>query len=187
PLEAMSYNLLTEEQVFDWQLAWEKSGLRSGAGVISIPALSGGPSGSLQSTSHLAIQNAVPQPGVTNLVLFLYDQNGLLDFVCQSLNARQVDYITLEDWSYINPRFRGSAVISAIAWEHEVIDPRMGGARWNLLGLAAVKAERPGEGSPSTTEPVGDQSSASVGIPVAGPFNPEPDLGFVSRPPVCPH
>jgi hypothetical protein len=187
PLAAMSYNLLSEEQVFDWQLGRGAGWLESGVGLIGIPSLLSDLAGSAGLISHLAIQNAASKPGFTDFVIFLYDQNGLLDFVCEKLNARQVEYINLSDWSYVNPGFRGSAVISAIAWEHPVIDPTSGKVLRNLLGLAAVKVERLNAAGLWGGEGAGDSSSASVGIPLSGPFQPESEFGFVDRRPLCPH
>ncbi|MFQ5858004.1 MAG: hypothetical protein ACE5LU_20555, partial [Anaerolineae bacterium] len=193
PLEAMSYNLLSEEQVLDWQTG-RMGDLQSGVGtsatlstgLIGIPSLSGASSGLV---TQLAIQNAVSTPGATDFVLFLYDQNGLLDFVCQKLNARQVEYISLTGWGYLKPGFKGSAVISAVAWEHGVIDVASGDVVRNLLGLAAVKVERLNEPTTSSGQLAGDESSATVGIPLADPFkpfNPAPDLGFDDGRPLCP-
>ncbi|MFQ5596150.1 MAG: hypothetical protein ACE5HA_18565, partial [Anaerolineae bacterium] len=186
PLEAMSYNLLSEEQVFEWQIGGGRSGLESGAGLIAIPSLSSASGDALERETQLAIQNAVSKPGVTDFVLFLYDQNGLLDFVCESLSAQQVEYINLADWSYVNPRFVGSAVISAVAWEHPALESTPGSAVRNLLGLAAVKTERVRVSTSSVPAPAGDQASASVGIPLAGPFDPDPIFGFAEQPPACP-
>ncbi len=187
PLEAMSYNLLPEEQVFDWQTGRGAGGLESGTGLIGIPSLSDSSTGSTRLATQLAVQNAVTRPGSTDFVLFLYDQNGLLDMICQRLNARQVEYISLVDWGYVNSRFRGSAVISAVVWEHPVADPTSGSVARNLLGLAAVKTERFRASPPSLPLPAGDQASASVGIPLAGSFDPDPIFGFAEQPPACPH
>jgi len=97
-----------------------------------------------------------------------------------------VEYINLADWSYVNPRFVGSAVISAVAWEHPAWESTSGDMARNLLGLAAVKTERFRVSTSSVPVPAGDQASASVGIPLAGPFDPDPVFGFAEQPSACP-
>jgi hypothetical protein len=46
-----------------------------------------------------------------------------VDFPCQNLTEKQVEYINLATWGYVNPRFNGSAIVSATFWEHDVFDP----------------------------------------------------------------
>jgi hypothetical protein len=109
----------------------------------------------------------VPKPGLTNFALFIHDQNGLIDVLCETLGSGQVEYINLDNWGFINPGFKGSAVISATFWEHEVFDSRGGFVR-NLVGLTAVKVERSGTvlGSPIP----GDESAGNIAFPIPGPF-----------------
>jgi hypothetical protein len=160
-LEAVAYNLFTEAEVFDWQLGSGQGGLESGVGLIGIPSFLKDLAGS-GVTSEIAIQNAVPQPGFTDFAIYIYDQNGLIDFVCQKLNEKQVEYINLETWNYINPGFKGSAVISALFWNHRGADGR------NLVGLAAVKIER--QGTVLSNDIPGDEAAGSEGFPIFGPF-----------------
>lgn len=177
-LEAVAYNLFTEAQVFDWQIGSGYGGLQSGVGLIGIPSLLK----DLRNTgitTELAIMNAVPKPGFTDFAIYIYDQNGLLDYVCEKLNEKQVEYINLNDWGYINPGFKGSAVISATFWEHDVFD-NAGGFTRNLLGLAAVKIER--QGTILGNDIPGDEAAGSEGFPIYGPFNFYGDFA----PPVCP-
>jgi hypothetical protein len=160
-VEAIAYNLLPEHKAYDWQLGFGGGGLDSGIGLIAIPSL-------LKDldatgvTSEIAIANLVPKPGFTDFAIFIYDQNGLLDFVCEKLNEKQVEYINLQTWGFINPWFKGSAVISATFWEHDVLDDT-GFFLRNLVGLAAVSVERTGT---SLGEDVpGDEAAGSRGIP----------------------
>ena len=106
----------------------------------------------------------VPKPGFTDFAIYLFDQNGVLDYVCQKLNEKQVEYIDLQRWGYINQGYKGSAIISAVFWEHDVFDPA-GRFERNLVGLAAVSIERSstriGEDVP------GDEAAGSRGIPFA--------------------
>lgn len=166
-LEAVAYNLFTEPQVFDWQIGSGYGGLQSGVGLIGIPSLLK----DLRNTgitTELAIMNAVPKPGFTDFAIYIYDQNGLLDYVCEKLNEKQVEYINLNDWGYINAGFKGSAVISATFWEHDVFDNGGGFAR-NLVGLGAVKIER--QGTVLGNDIPGDEAAGSEGFPIYGPFN----------------
>ena len=96
---------------------------------------------SLGIQTELAIQNVVPKPGFTDFAIYLYDQNGLLDYVCEKLNEKQVEYIDLSTWGWVQPGFKGSAVISATFWEHDVFGGN-GQFLRNVVGLAALKIER---------------------------------------------
>jgi len=160
-LEAIAYNLFPEWQAYDWQLGdqadWNVK-------LIGVPSLFKRGAGI---TTELAIQNVVPVPGFTDFAIFIYDQNGLLDAVCHKLNAAQAEYINLDAWGYLNPGFKGSAVISATFWQHEVFgaigDPR------NVVGLAAVKVER--SGTVQGIDIPGDESAGSEGFPIQDGFS----------------
>ncbi len=176
-LEAVAYNLFSEAQVFDWQVGSGYGGLSSGVGLIGIPSLLK----DLRTTgvtTELAIMNAVPQPGFTDFAIYIYDQNGLLDFVCEKLNEKQVEYINLNDWGYVNAGFKGSAVISATYWQHEIFGS--GSYPRNLVGLGAVKIER--QGTVLGNDIPGDEAAGSEGFPIYGPYT-----FYDSRAPaVCP-
>jgi hypothetical protein len=154
-LEAIAYNLFPEFQSYDWQTGQNQTW---NVGRIAIPSLM---RRSSHVTTELAIENVVPQPGFTDFAVYIYDQNGLVDFVCEKLNEKQTEYINLDDWRIINPGFRGSAVISATYWQHY-------SGTQDVVGLAAVKIERSdavlGQDIP------GDESAGSEGIPIQGPF-----------------
>ncbi len=164
PLEAIAYNLFPEQQAFTWQVGAGGGGLESGVGVIGIPSLMkrGG-----RLTTELAILNVVPKPGFTDFALFVYDQNGLIDVVCQKLHENQLDYINLDQWNFLHSGFRGSAVISATFWEHDVFSSTGGFVR-NLVGLAAVKVER--SGTVLGVDVPGDESGGSEGFPIRSSF-----------------
>ena len=115
----------------------------------------------------------VPKPGFTDFAIFIYDQNGLLDYVCQKLNEKQVEYINLQTWGYVNPGFKGSAIISATFWEHDVFDPNAGEEPepapqqvYDVPELMYYKFD----GAGSTT--VANEASSPVGT------NPAPVLGL---------
>jgi hypothetical protein len=159
--EAIAYNLLPEHKIYDWQIGTGGGGLDTGIGLIAIPSL-------LRDlkhagmTSEIAITNVVPKPGFTDFAIFLYDQNGLIDYVCQKLNEKQVEYIDLQTWGYLDEGFKGSAIISAIFWEHDVFD-ESGFFLRNLVGLGAVAIER--QGTRQGEDIPGDESAGSRGIP----------------------
>ena len=199
PLQAVAYNLIPQEQAYIWQVGCGRGGTdlcwrsidephaQSGVGVIAIPSfLQRGNQLGIQ--TELAIQNIVPKPGFTDFAIFVYDQNGLLDFVCEKLNEKQVEYIDLSKWGWINPGFKGSAVISATFWEHDVFDGDGDFVR-NVVGLGAIKVER---FVPTGNVPMaGDVAAASEGFPIMfseydhfGSFAPRFDWeGWV---PICP-
>ncbi len=163
--EAIAYNLLTEQVAFDWQLGILNGGTTSGSAVIAIPLLAKGNRGI---TSEIGITNLVPKPGFTDFAIFIYDQNGLIDFYCQKLNEKQVEYIDLNTQGFISRNFLGSAVISATFWEHDVFDAT-GQFQRNLVGLGAVIIERVGNTQGGEDAP-GDESKGYEGIPVGKPF-----------------
>ena len=164
--EAVAYNALTEKISFDWQIApFTKGGLTSGVGVLAVPLLA---KGNREITSELAIANVVPKPGFTDFAIYIYDQNGYLDVTCEKLGDRQVEYIDINSWGVIPSRFLGSAVISAVYWDHSVFDGR-GEFERNLVGLSGVVVERVG-GTLGGEDVPGDESKAFEMIPVFTPF-----------------
>jgi hypothetical protein len=182
--EAIAYNLLPEHKIFDWQLGFGGGGLDSGIGLIAIPSLLADLDAT-GVTSEVAIANIIPKPGFTDFVIYIYDQNGLLDYVCQKLNEKQVEYIDLNTWGYINNGFKGSAVISAVFWEHDVFS---GDGRFlrNLVGLGAVAVERSktflGQDIP------GDEAAGARGIPFrqSDIEDAEFEFSFLGFNPACP-
>ena len=177
PQEAMAYEFFPEQMAYDWQVGSGCGGLCSGIGRIGIPSFHKDQQGS-GITSEVAIANLVAKPGFTDFAIFIFDQNGLLDFVCEKLHDRQVEYIDLNSWGFIHPGFKGSALISATFWEHEVFAPNGGFVR-NVVGLAAVKVER--SGTTLGLDIPGDESAANWGFPLPGAL---PFLGPMA--PQCP-
>ncbi len=164
-LEGIAYNLFGEDEAFDWQTGEiETWGVRR----IALPSLR---KENKNLITDIAVQNVVPKPGFTDFIALIYDQNGLVGSVCEKLNEKQVEYIRLEDWGYIAPAFRGSAVISATYWNHKTLDSN-GQVRY-LVGLAAVRVVR----SISATggDIPGDESMGTQGFPIHRPF------GFMPR------
>jgi len=159
--EAIAYNLLPEHKIYDWQIGLGAGGLQTGVGLIAIPSLLKDLQGT-GVTSELAIANIVPKPGFTDFAIYIYDQNGLLDYVCEKLNEKQVEYIDLQTWGYVNNGFKGSAIISAVFWEHDVFASD-GRFLRNLVGLGAVVVER---SKTRLGEDIGgDEAAGARGIP----------------------
>ncbi|HRA19889.1 MAG TPA: hypothetical protein PLZ56_05560, partial [Anaerolineae bacterium] len=162
--QAIAYNLLPEHKAYKWQIGGRSNGgLESGVGLIAVPSLLKDLDGS-GVTSELAIMNLVAKPGFTDFAIYIYDQNGLLDFVCQKLSDRQAEYIDLQTWGYVSNGFKGSAIISATFWEHEVVD-EVGFVLRNLVGLGAVSVER--TGTRFGEDIPGDEAAGDRGIPFA--------------------
>ncbi|MFN8424604.1 MAG: hypothetical protein U0470_14910, partial [Anaerolineae bacterium] len=171
---------------YDWQIGYAGGGLDSGVGLIAIPSVLKDLESSGM-TTEIAIANVVPKPGFTDLIIYLYDQNGLLDYVCQKLNEKQVEYLDLQRWGYLKDGFKGSAVISAYFWEHDVFDDTGTFIR-NLVGLGAVSVDR--KGGPLGADLPGDESAGDRGIPFAQTFDedgkPVFEFCFLGPAPLCP-
>ncbi len=158
--EAVAYNASTET-IYDWQLGNGKGGVASGSAVFALPMVAKRNRGV---STEIAIANLVPKPGFTNFAVFLYDQNGLIDYVCETLGEKQVEYINVDSWGWVRPSFLGSMVVSATFWEHDVFDAQGRFVR-NLVGLGAVGVERIGAvlGEPDVP---GDESKAYGSFPL---------------------
>jgi hypothetical protein len=178
--EAIAYNLLPEHKSYIWQIGSGGGGTISGVGLIAIPSLLKDLDGT-GTTSEVAIMNLVAKPGFTDFAIYIYDQNGLLDFICQKLHSRQVEYIDLQTWGYVNNGFKGSAIISATFWEHDVFTPTGRFVR-NLVGLGAVGVER--TGTRLGEDVPGDEAAGSRGIPFERARNLDVCLGGFT--PRCP-
>jgi len=185
--QAMAYNLLPEHKIFDWQIG-ERSGgnFETGVGLVAIPSLIKD-LGTTGISSEVVIANVVPKPGFTDLVVYVYDQNGLIDYICQKLNEKQVEYIDLQTWGWLNNGFKGSAVISAWFWEHDVFDGT-GFFLRNLVGLGAMSIER--KGARMGEDVPGDEAAGDRGIPFENTYdqdgNPLFAYCFMGPLPLCP-
>jgi hypothetical protein len=140
-------------------LAEATGGVASGVTALASPLLTAAvaepDAEGADTTTDLAIANLVTSPGFTDFAIFIYDQNGLLDYVCQKLNESQIEYIDLGAWGYVNRGFLGSAVVSASFWEHDVFADD---GTWlaNLVGLGGVAVQRrdAGPGGAIWSDPV---------------------------------
>jgi hypothetical protein len=165
--ETVIYNALQEMGSFDWQVGPGQTTGFGGTDVLSIPFVAKGNRGV---TSELAIQNLNPNPGFTDFVIFIYDQNRLIDHVCEKLNEKQVEYIDLSEWGLIPPGFLGSLVISAN------FSDQQGGA-----ALGAVAVERIGRISSDPDLP-GDESKAFEAFPLYNRFRQEEPVNCPGQP-----
>lgn len=163
-VEAVAYNLLPEAEAFDWQVGPPRECCRCPGpgcvGIIGIPSFNKDRYNS-GLTTELAIQNLVARPGFTDFALFVFDQNGLLDYECEKLSSQQVSYLNLDQLGTLPQGFKGSAVISAVYWEHESAS---GLGQPNAVGLGVVGIER--SGSLLGEQLPGDESAASAGFPI---------------------
>jgi uncharacterized repeat protein (TIGR01451 family) len=165
--EALAYNMLGEGLAYDWQTGSGAGGTESGVGLIAIPSLLKNLD-NIGITSEFAITNFVPVPGFTDVAIYIYDHNGVLDVVCQKLNEKQVDFVDLALWNYVNPGFEGSAIISAVFWEHDQLDDS-GFYLRNLVGLGAVSIQR--VGTTFGLDVPGDQATGLPGFAFKAPFD----------------
>jgi len=163
--EAIAYNGQSDCLLYDWQLGHGAGGTQSGSAVFALPMVAKANRGV---TTEIAITNLVPKPGFTDFAIFVYDQNHLIDYVCQKLNEKQVEYINLATWGWIDNGFYGSAVVSAVFWEHDVFDGR-GVFERNLVGLGAVGVERIG-GVLGGADVPGDESKGWEAFPIFDHF-----------------
>jgi hypothetical protein len=69
--------------------------------------------GGVEWQTDIAIQNLNLNPGNTTFRIDFYDQNGFIGEVCQTLNEKQVDYISISNFGFLPSGFLGSAVIEA--------------------------------------------------------------------------
>ena len=176
--EAIAYNLLQEYDAYDWQIGNDGGGTVSGTSVLAIPSLNKD-LGATGVTTELAITNFIPVPGFTDFAIYIYDANGLLDYVCQKLNEKQVEYIDLQTWGYVNNGFKGSAVVSATYWHHPVFDAD-GNFLRHVVGLGGVTVERNGAALLAEDLP-GDEAAGSLAFPVHESF-----MFMGLRQPLCP-
>ncbi|MFQ5595006.1 MAG: hypothetical protein ACE5HA_12745 [Anaerolineae bacterium] len=156
--EAVLYNALQEMGSFDWQVGPGQATGFSGSDVLAVPYVARYNRGV---TTELAIQNLNPHPGFTDYIIYLYDPRQLIDGICQKLNAKQVEYIDLDEWGVIPPGFMGSLVISAMYTDQK------GGA-----ALGAVVVERVGRTGSDPDIP-GDESKAFEAFPLFNRFRQE--------------
>ncbi len=180
--QGIAYNLLPEHKIYLWQIGHASGGVESGVGLVAIPSLLKDLDGT-GLTSEVAITNVVPKPGFTDFVVYIFDQNGLLDYICEKLNQKQVEYIDLQIWGYVNPGFKGSAIISAIFWEHDVFDER-GGFLRNVVGLGAVAIER--NGTRLGEDAPGDEAAGARGIPFEQDLEGDFEFCPMGPLPLCP-
>jgi len=167
-LEAVAYNLFTENTAYDWQTG------ELGVKRVAIPSVIKGRGGL---TSEVAIQNVVPLPGFTDLALSMYDANRLLDVHHEKLNEKQVEYINIESWALIPHNFEGSMIISATHWTHVL----PGQPYTTTAGIAAVSVVR--SGTILGEDIPGDESAGVEAIPmlaVAPACAPTTDVGIVT-------
>jgi hypothetical protein len=146
---------------------WPPGRTATGSGLLAVPVVNGkaGPGGV---RSEIAVANVVRQPGFTNVMAFLYDRNGRVAASCRRLHELEVARLGFGEWGYVDPSFVGSAVISAAAWSHPLLDGA-GEVVANPVGLAAVIARVGVAPAGSDTGVGGDGVGATSGLPIERP------------------
>ena len=176
--EGIAYNMLQEYDAYDWQLGNHRGGSASGTTVLAMPHLVKDLSNT-GVTDEVAITNFIPVPGFTDFAIYIYDANGLMDYVCQKLNEKQVEYIDLATWGYVNNGFKGSAIVSATYWHHPLFDGK-GVFLRHVVGLGAVTITRNGAVLAAEDMP-GDEASGTLAFPIHNSF-----MFMGLEPPDCP-
>ena len=141
PTDRLAYPLLPASAVFAWPTGNDDGGLESGIGMMLLTDLVRDFEGDGRA-SQVALLNPVAHLGFTDLVLYLFDANGLIEYVCLNLNERQMAYIDFHTWGFVSEGYRGHAVISAFFWEHDVFEGDPLAFQRNMLGLGATVVER---------------------------------------------
>jgi hypothetical protein len=87
----------------------------AGEAALSVPLVvrDKADSGGMHWESEIALQNLNMNPGITTVRIDFYDQNGFIGDVCQTLNEKQVDYMSIANFGFLPQGFLGSAVIEA--------------------------------------------------------------------------
>jgi hypothetical protein len=181
PRQRVAYGLLPEAMSLNWPSGGEHGGLDGGIGVVAVPTFNKDLN-YLGLTYELSIANLVQQPGWTDVVILLHDQNAMVNALCRRLGAGEVEYIDLQVQGAIANGFASAALVSATYWEHSAADAS--NPDRNLVGLAAalVTRSRTRQGQAIA----GDEAAVAVGVPlrklpgaiaatVGNPCAPEPE------------
>jgi hypothetical protein len=112
---------------------------QSGAALLGLPSIGGDPrrAASAPRTSRILLHNSNEVPGFTDVAVFLYDPNGFLGVSCQRLNARHLTVMEPQSLDFLRAGMRGTALVSATYWEHEVFAPD-GRLLRNMVALQAA-------------------------------------------------
>ncbi len=160
--EAASYAMLDHRSAFAWPAGGPTGGLDGGVGLIAIPRIGGLDEVRDAASWQLSVSNLVHRHrGFTDYTLILQDANGRLDEHCLRLHSGQVVDMDLSHISPLSSDFTGSALVSAVHWEHPVWDED---GRWqhDALGLAATVSRRARDAS------AGDALELSTGHALRG-------------------
>lgn len=125
-----------------------------GPTVLAVPSLRSFPNTDTLAPSRLSVHNDISLPGFTDFGIYIFDQNGLLDFVCLKLEPQATEFIDLRTWGFVTPSFRGSMLISAGYWEHGERPSKAKGPS-GPVGLSAAWSSG-GENDPLGGPPKGD-------------------------------
>ena len=155
-LEALSYELLADNQVGAWPLGSSGGGVETGTAVVALPGLTYDPD-TPGADTELYISNLVGLPGRTQAQLRLYDGPSLVATRMLDLQAGEVSRTTLGGLG-LTTEFVGSALVSATYWDHALPGPVGGGLAQVGLGAVAVTRVRSADGDA--------RSSATLGEPL---------------------
>ena len=164
---AASYALLPEAQAFRWPDGAGRCGAESGVALIALPAVG-------SDVDRVYIANAVPNLGLTQVAVMLFDQNGRIGGVCRPIAAQQTIALNMAAHGLQGTGWRGGALVSAAWWSHAVIDNRRV-VRKEILGAGVLSKEdildvlkvlisiRNGEGGVDDIDHLGNRRVRAVG------------------------
>lgn len=127
------------------------------AQALAVPIVARAADDAVGTSTRLAVASLVREPVNGRYLLGLFDANGLVDVTCRPI-ADVADIVDLAGYGAVGADFRGTALISAVAWV-----AADGGAPARP-GLAATALQRPWH---AATGPRGDGWRAIEAVPLA--------------------
>lgn len=164
-LDMLTYDLVPEAGAYRWPVGAGAGGQASGAAVIALPDVA-----DLRDPLEMAeivVSNLVPVPGRTDVDIAIIGREGTVATLKRSLPAGATTVVDVREATAaagvaLPPNFRGTALVSATAWDHAVATAD--GQRRPLVGLAAVVVRR---GKVAPDAPSAARASVTAGRPLA--------------------
>jgi hypothetical protein len=137
----------------------ELTDVPDGVAILAVPGLIDDPAS--DTSTALVVSNRIPVRGDTGVAIGIFDANGLVATRCLLLGASETAYLDA-DLLGLPAGFKGSAVISAVTWDHPTSHD---GVDRNLVGLAADLVRR----SRSANADQAADVAHTAGVPLLGP------------------
>ena len=165
----------------DEGLADAAVGQGPGAGTVLAVPLSLKDLEETRMTVELALSNFASTPGWTDVAIFEFDTNALVNTRCRRLEAGTTQVIDYQTNSSISNGFHGSSLVSAVFWSHVDVDlgrseaPQLGGMLFSRRG-ARRNEDIPGDELAATRLRALERMPASLNPPSASICLPKPGL-----------